>query len=68
MCEYMLIAKTDGFSPYHNPSDAIFLDDIMFLGFTAAEKEELISQQYYGYAWPFLSRRFPTEIECGEQQ
>ncbi|OKL63442.1 hypothetical protein UA08_01982 [Talaromyces atroroseus] len=43
------IIKKDGFFLEENESDALYLDDIIFKDFTAAEKEELIFERYYGY-------------------
>jgi hypothetical protein len=45
----MLTGKTDGFFLDHNKFDAIYLDEIIFGQLTTAEKEELNSQQFYGY-------------------
>lgn len=41
--------KADGFFLDHNPSDAVFLDDIIFQELTAAEQEDLRLHDLYGY-------------------
>lgn len=40
--------KADGFFLDHNPSDAVFLDDIIFQDLTAAEQEDLKRHDLYG--------------------
>jgi hypothetical protein len=44
----MLIWDLDGFSLDHNPSDVVYLDDIIFRELTSSQKEDLELQQYLG--------------------
>lgn len=39
----------DGFFLDDNESEAIYLDDIIFLDLNSSQQEELNLQQYYGY-------------------
>lgn len=41
---------TDGFFPDDNPSDAVYLDDIILQQLTETDKENLELRQLYGYA------------------
>lgn len=44
--------ETDGFFPDDNPSDAVYLDDIILQQLTENEKDSLELRQFYGYASP----------------
>lgn len=48
--------ETYGFFPDDNPSDAVYLDDIILQQLTENEKDNLELRQFYGYASPQYER------------